>query len=76
MAKREQRCETLAAEVGEEEHQADECQEGKQIGFHVLTVGEVVERAVALGPGDDGDQDSDEEQKDAAQQKKRPGEPV
>ena len=73
---REQGCETLAAQVGEEEYQANQCEEREHIGFDILTVGEVVERAVALGPRDNGDEDSDEKQKDAAQQKKLPGEPV
>jgi hypothetical protein len=44
----EQGCETLPAQMGEQEHQAYEREEGKQIGLEILTLGKVVQCAIAL----------------------------
>lgn len=65
--------ETLPAQVGDKEHEAQEREKGKQVGLEILALGKVVECAIALGPGNDNQQKSHEEQEDTAQQEERSG---
>jgi hypothetical protein len=62
--------------MGEQEHQAYEREEGKQIGLEILTLREVVQCAIALRPGDDYEEQSDQQQEDAAKKEEDPRRPA
>jgi hypothetical protein len=60
----------LTAEVRNQKHQADQGKKRKNIGFKVLALREVIQAAVALRPGDSGQQSSDQRKQKAAEREK------
>ena len=69
-AQGEQGGHSLMAEVRQQQHESGKREEREQVRLDVLALREVVQCTVPLGPGDRGDEDSDEKQQDAAQQQK------
>lgn len=62
--------------MGQKEDEAEKCEEGQQVGLEVLAFREVVQCAVALGPGNDGDEERDEGQEHSAGKEKDARQPI